>query len=71
MTRRMKMIISTYWGDGEYEDRIAHVGKNEEGFYVTMYLQDGLVEKRPLYEHSERYAEDCAENYVMGIFDCG
>ena len=65
----MKMIISTYWGDGEYKDRIAHVGKNEEGFYVTMYLQDGLVEKRPLYEHSERYAEDCAENYVMGILE--
>ena len=36
-----------------------------------MYLQDGHVEKRPLYEHSERYAEDCAENYVLGIFDCG
>ena len=67
----MKMIISTYWGEGEYKDRIAHVCKNEEGFYVNMYLQDGHVEKRPLYEHSERYAEDCAENYVLGIFDCG
>ena len=32
------MIISTYWGEGEYKDRIAHVCKNEEGFYVGNVL---------------------------------
>ena len=32
-----------------------------------MYLQDGHVEKRPLYAHSERYAEDCAENWTIGV----
>jgi hypothetical protein len=34
-----------------------------------MYFDGELVETRPLYKHSERYAEDCAENYVMGIND--
>ena len=59
--------ISTYWGDEKYANRRAEVMKNEQGFYVDMYKEDELIESRPLYEHSERYAEDCAENFVMGI----
>ena len=59
--------ISTYWGDGEYSNRMANVMKNEKRFYVDMYKNETLVESRPLYEHSEVYAEDCAENFVMGI----
>tara|TARA_Y100000114_G_C11610072_1_gene254665 strand:+ start:294 stop:500 length:207 start_codon:yes stop_codon:yes gene_type:complete len=59
--------ISTYWGSEKYEKRRAEVMKDENGFYVDMYFDGELVESRPLYDHSERYAEDCAENYVMGI----
>ena len=62
--------ISTYWGDNEYSARRAEVMHDEEaGYYVDMYFDGELVETRPLYKHSERYAEDCAENYVMGIND--
>tara|TARA_R110001583_G_scaffold14066_5_gene59361 strand:- start:567 stop:689 length:123 start_codon:yes stop_codon:yes gene_type:complete len=32
-----------------------------------MYHRDELVERRPLKGHAEGYAEDAAENYVMGI----
>ena len=60
---------STYWGSEEYSDRMAHVMKNEEGFYIDMYKGDELVESRPLYAHSEVYAESAAENYVMGILN--
>lgn len=63
------MIISTYYGDGEYEDRIAHVCKDDNGFYVNLYYGDAWLETRELYDHSERYAEDCAENFVLGVFD--
>ena len=59
--------ISTYWGDAEYSDRKAIVMKNSEGFYVEFYKGDEIVERRTVYEHSERYAEDTAENFVMGI----
>ena len=59
--------ISTYWGDNEYSDRKAIVMKNSEGFYVEFYKGDEIVERRTVYEHSERYAEDTAENFVMGI----
>jgi hypothetical protein len=61
--------ISTYWGDNEYSNRMANVMKNEKGFYVDMYKNEKLVESRPLYEHSEIYAENAAENFVMGILN--
>ena len=61
--------ISTYWGSDEYSDRKANVMKNDEGFYIDMYKKDQLVESRPLYDHSEVYAESAAENYVMGILN--
>jgi len=61
--------ISTYWGDEEFADRMANVMLNEMGFYVDMYKDEKLVESRPLYEHSEIYAENAAENYVMGILN--
>ena len=60
--------LHDYWGSDEYSNRRAEVMKNVHGFYVIMYVDDKPIETRELYQHSERYAEDCAENYVMGIF---
>lgn len=34
-------------------------------YYVDMQM-DGRSELRGMTIHSERYAEDCAENFVMG-----
>ena len=61
--------ISTYWGDDKYADRKAIVMKNNEGFYVEFYKNEEVVERRTVYEHSENYAEDTAENFVMGIIN--
>ena len=36
-------------------------------YIVKMYVGDELAEERPLYGHSKRYAEDCAENWENGI----
>ena len=66
---KYKGTVSTYWGDEEFADRMANVMLNKMGFYVDMYKDDKLVESRPLYEHSEIYAENAAENYVMGILN--
>ena len=38
-------------------------------YVVDLYEDNKLLEERPLYGHSLRYAEDCAENWEMGIFD--
>lgn len=61
--------VSTFWGDDKYANRMAHVMLNEMGFYIDMFEDEKLIESRPLYEHSEIYAENAAENYVLGILN--
>jgi hypothetical protein len=63
----MTNTLSTYWGDGEYSDRRAEVCRDDRGFYVQFFMNDQFIEFRTLYEHSERYAEDAAENWCLGI----
>ena len=59
--------LSTYLGSDEYSDRIAKVllDDKKKMYYVDMQM-DGRSELRGMTIHSERYAEDCAENFVMG-----
>jgi len=57
---------------GEYhtfirDSRKAVVHRNTNGFYVNLYEDNILKEKRNAYEHSEQWAEDIAENWVDGI----
>tara|TARA_B100000029_G_scaffold393608_1_gene390983 strand:- start:559 stop:819 length:261 start_codon:yes stop_codon:yes gene_type:complete len=58
-----------FHGDGEYSNRDAVVLKDNQGFWVCLILNGLMVEKRDLTSHSEQYAEDCAENWVLGVFD--
>jgi hypothetical protein len=42
-------------------------------WYVNLLVGDQLVEARPMVSdngtvHSKRYAEDCAENWTLGVF---
>jgi len=60
-------LYHTFWGEGEYDDRSAFVKINDKGFFVEMWSNTELVETRPLYEYSETYAENCAENWVIGV----
>ena len=60
---------SGYFGTDEYKDRSAKVFKNEHGFYVELYTNDQLEERRDLYNHSQYYSEDCAENWVLGVIN--
>ena len=64
--------LSTYIGSEEYDDRIAKVLWDDERkeYYVDMY-KEGFSELRSMSRHSERYAEDCAENFVMGYGEFG
>ena len=50
-----------------HEGREARVYKAEHGFGVR-FFEDNLWIKDEVYtEHSEQYAEDAADNYVLGI----
>ncbi len=44
--------------------RKSKVYRSYEGFYVEFYEGGKMVERRALYEHSETYAENAAENWV-------
>ena len=59
--------ISTYRSeDGE---RIAEVRRNEDGYYVEFYLNEEYVKVVDVSAHSIHFAEDIAENYVLGIIN--
>lgn len=63
----MKGVLSAYFSDDRTKE--AQVKKDFDGFYVEL-LENGIVkEKRILHGRSLQYAEDCAENFVLGIFD--
>tara|TARA_B100001996_G_scaffold227548_1_gene175261 strand:+ start:613 stop:819 length:207 start_codon:yes stop_codon:yes gene_type:complete len=59
--------LSTYLGSDNYSDRTAKVlwDESNKEYFVDM-RKDGYSELRSMSRHSERYAEDCAENFVMG-----
>lgn len=59
--------LHEYWSDDK--NRKASVHKNNQGFYVKLSEGGYLREVRRLYSHSEQYAEDCAENFVLGMFN--
>ena len=60
-------IFHEYYGDGEYDNRKAIIFKNNNTYGVVMIKDGKIIEERLLKGHSERYAEDCAENFVMGV----
>jgi hypothetical protein len=56
--------LHTFSGEG---DREATVHFNGDFYYVKMYEYGKLLDTRNLETKSERYAEDCAENWVLSI----
>jgi hypothetical protein len=42
--------------------------KEPDGSYTVIMIQDAaIIEERNITGHSKQYAEDCAENWVLGI----
>ena len=59
------MKISEYIQD----DRKAVIRKTDKGFEVDLIINKQIKEVREVHDHSESYAEDVAENFVLGMFD--
>lgn len=70
----------TFYGDGEYQNRIAFVYKSGSNFEVDLYdanqgkrttglPPEKLYKTLDLSGYSEQYAEDTAENWVLGIIE--
>lgn len=68
----MRKELNRYWGNETYPHREAVVYYNDEKeiFEVEFWDKKKLVETREMVTegtaHSERYAEDCAENWCFG-----
>lgn len=65
----MTIKLHDYRGEVDGVARWAEVCKNSDGFYVNFFKNNISYGSRYLYDHSEQYAEDCAENFVLGVFD--
>ena len=74
-TTNERVELSTYFGDGEYADRVAKTYLVKGNYYEVDFIKnDVVVETRimksekgdEIYFHSETYADSAAENYVMG-----
>jgi len=70
----MDEVLHNYYSeDGE---RTASVPYDGQSYYVKMFTKKDLTitaewvkdEIRYFPNKSERYAEDCAENWVLGVF---
>ena len=60
-----KNLFHTY----EMGVRRAEVFLTKKGFEVELYEDDGWSATRKVHQHSESYAEDCADNWCQGMFN--
>ena len=63
------MLLHEFYGRGEYQDRKAMVFKENDSYVVLMMADKTICEERTITGHSEVYAENCAENWVLGVID--
>jgi hypothetical protein len=63
MEKDMNTLVSEFL----HGDRKASVLKTNEGYMVHMYSGEVLKEARAIIGHTEDYAEEAAENWVMEI----
>ena len=57
------IIVSEY----EKGDRKSTIYETSEGYAVEVFDKGILKKVHNLYEHTLRYAEDCAENWIEGV----
>ena len=61
----MSQVIHEY----RNENRTATVRLTSEGFEVDLAKDNVIIETRQVHNDSESYAEDVADNYVLGLFE--
>lgn len=55
------------WHCYQQDDKLARVFLTNEGFEIDYYQGKELLKTETHYDKSESWAENCADNYVMGI----
>ena len=57
----------TFFGEGKYDNRKAIVFQEVDEYVVVMMQDESIIEERTISGHTKQYAEDCAENWVIGV----
>ena len=69
----MKVEYHNFYSDDGGREAIVFKYKDDDAWYVDLWEANVLLESRKMETdgvlHSERYAEDCAENWVLYVFD--
>lgn len=60
-------IVSTYHGDNDLSHHTAYIIKEEDGYYVHCWAYGAVSFIINCTAHSLCYAEDAAENWVLGV----
>lgn len=61
------MLLHDFFGEGKYSNRKASVFKEGDDYLVYMIQDMAVIEERRITGRIEQYAEDCAENWVLGV----
>ena len=69
---QMRVDYHNFYSEDGSREAIVFKTSNEDGWFVDLLENDVVVETRKMETdgvlHSERYAEDCGENWVLYIF---
>ena len=69
----MKIDYHNFYSDDGGREAVVFKYKDDDAWYVDLWEADVLLESRKMQTdgvlHSEQYAEDCAENWVLYVFD--
>ena len=65
----MKRKVSEFYSDRSRHsfNRTAVVSYDGNSFIVDMFEDNLLIKSRVIEGHTLQYAEDCAENWVLGV----
>lgn len=69
----MKVEHHNFYSDDGGREAVVFKYNEEDAWYVDLWEANVLLESRKMQTdgvlHSEQYAEDCAENWVLYVFD--
>ena len=69
----MKVEYHNFYSDDGGREAIVFKYDHDDAWYVDLWEANVLIESRKMETdgvlHSEQYAEDCAENWVLYVFD--
>ena len=61
--------LHEYWDDRTGQKRKAQVYENGMDYDIHLFIDNVFQGIRKITGHAECYAEDAAENYVLGLYD--